>query len=61
MKDPMLYDISTFREAVDYDVFRDIDGYGEALENGVLVDPFVKPSDIDVLPKSITHIRWRGR
>ncbi len=56
-----LYDITTWKEGVEHGIFCDPDGYGEGLD--VLfnkIDPYVKPSDIDVLSKNIRHIRWYG-
>ena len=56
-----LYDITTWREAVDHGVFFDIDGYGEGLDALLnVIDAFIKPSDIDVLGNNVRHIRWFG-
>lgn len=55
-----IYDLNTFREAVDHGVFYDTDGFGEGLINGYVVDDYVLPSDIDVLRRDIEHIRWFG-
>ena len=56
-----LYDIDTWKEGVEHGVFADLDGYGEGLDSLLnVVDPFIKPSDIDVLRRQIRHIRWFG-
>ncbi len=56
-----LYDINTWKEGVDYGIFFDADGFAEGLVNGAVVEPFLKPSDVDILPKRLTHIRWFER
>jgi hypothetical protein len=56
-----VYDLATWREAVEHGVYFDMDGYGVAFANGILVDEYVKPSDIDILSPDITHIQWYSR
>lgn len=55
----VLYDRWVFIEGVDHGVLMDNDGYGEGLNKaGVVVDEYVKPSDVDVLHKEIRYVRW---
>lgn len=54
-----IYDIQTWREAVDHLIFVDADGYAIGLDGQYnIVDEYIKPSDIDVLDKNIHFIKW---
>lgn len=55
-----IYDLNTFREGVEHGVFYDVDGFGEGLIAGHVVDDYIVPSDIDVIRNDIEHIRWFG-